>query len=138
MPERVASLIEAVAERLGNSGLVYGHGTDNAWDEAVYLVVSMLDVADEEASLNLVVEASAAAQVWALAEQRIERRIPLAYLLGRAKYMGLDFHISPQVIVPRSPLGFLLERISQHGCPGRLNGSPMFAQVADVLESLPH
>ena len=44
----IGQLIDQVHERFAESNLSYGHGTDNAWDEAVYLVLWMTDSADDE------------------------------------------------------------------------------------------
>ena len=49
----IGQLIDQVHERFAESNLSYGHGTDNAWDEAVYLVLWMTDSADDESSLSL-------------------------------------------------------------------------------------
>lgn len=104
----VAACIDAVAERFTRARLVYGHGTDNPWDEAVALVLGVTDLADDRASLALEVLPEAAARIEALAERRIAERIPLAYLLGRCRFMGLEFLIEPGIVVPRSPIGALL------------------------------
>jgi ribosomal protein L3 glutamine methyltransferase len=104
----VEALIEAVCRRFDRAGLSYGHGTDNAWDEAVALVLAVTGAADDESSLGLAVSADQRDACLQLAEQRVETRQPLAYLLGRCRYMGYDFKIRPGVIVPRSPIGYLL------------------------------
>ena len=44
-----------------------------------------------------------------LAQRRISERLPLAYLLGRCQFMGYEFELEPGVVVPRSPIGYLLE-----------------------------
>jgi ribosomal protein L3 glutamine methyltransferase len=48
-------------------------------------------------------------QVFELAQRRITERLPLAYLLGRCQFMGYEFELQPGVVVPRSPIGYLLE-----------------------------
>lgn len=103
-------LIETLAERFDAAGLSYGHGTDNAWDEAVALVLGVTGAADERSSLELVVRPGHRQRIEALAARRIEERQPLPYLLGRVRFAGLDFDIEPGVVIPRSPIAELLER----------------------------
>src|SRR5690606_1564041 len=100
--------VEVLARAFEAGGLVFGHGTDNAADEAYWLIRHLQDWQDErwhgppDASL---VEAAAA-----LACERIERRLPLAYLLGEAWFAGLRFKVDSRVLVPRSPLAEVIER----------------------------
>lgn len=91
--------------------LVFGHGTDNAWDEAAWLVLHALGMpVTEEANLEQVIDPSMLPAVNALIEQRIGSRKPAAYLTGTAWFCGLPFHTAEGVIVPRSHIGgFLLE-----------------------------
>jgi ribosomal protein L3 glutamine methyltransferase len=100
--------VEAVAERFDSAGLVFGHGTDNAWDEAVALVLGVTGLADDRDNLAVEVTPADALTIERLARRRIEERIPLAYLLGRCSYAGLDFLVEPGIVIPRSPIGALL------------------------------
>ncbi|MGA1370583.1 MAG: 50S ribosomal protein L3 N(5)-glutamine methyltransferase [Pseudomonadales bacterium] len=104
----VESLIAEVNGRFESASLVYGHGTDNAWDEAVALVLGVSGQADDRESLNVALPEQAVLKIRALAHRRIEERIPLAYLLGRCQYLGLEFLIEPGIVIPRSPIGGLL------------------------------
>lgn len=123
-PERrVQTAIEAVAQRFTEAGLHYGHGTDSAWDEAVYLVLSVAQLSDDVSTLSKTLVPGAWQQINRIATQRIEERVPLAYLLGRCRYAGLEFRIEPGVLVPRSPLGpWLLEHAESWlpAAPGRI------------------
>lgn len=108
----VGSLIEAVHDRFSHADLSYGHGTDNAWDEAVSLVLHLTGAADDRAELETGVPGAIVTDVFDVAQRRMEHRIPLPYLLGKAAYMGHEFRVRQGVIVPRSPIGYLLgERI---------------------------
>ncbi len=104
----VATLIEAVYQQFLSSNLTYGHGTDNAWDEAVALVLRVSGAADDEASLQVSIPAIQAAQCFTLADERVGTRQPLAYVLGWCRYMGFEFEVEAGVVVPRSPIGYLL------------------------------
>jgi len=104
----IGDAIATCAHLFAEAGLVFGHGTDNAWDEATWLVLHVTGAADQEDSLGLSVDGVALAHLVDLAQRRIVSRQPLAYLLGQAKFAGLDFYCEPGVIVPRSPLAELL------------------------------
>jgi ribosomal protein L3 glutamine methyltransferase len=104
----VAELIEAVSREFEAAGLVFGHGTDNAWDEATALVLGVSGLADHRASLALCVEEPLLGRIESLKQRRINERIPLAYLLGVANFAGLKFQIEPGTVIPRSPIGELI------------------------------
>lgn len=105
----VAELLSESADRLSDAGVVFGQGTDSAWDEATVLVLSVTGLADDEANLNEPVSEADEAEVRRLLKTRIDARLPLAYLLGRWWFVGLEFRMRPGVVVPRSPIGELLQ-----------------------------
>jgi ribosomal protein L3 glutamine methyltransferase len=105
----LGELIQDVAQRFDAAALSYGHGTENAWDEAVYLVLTLTGCADDQQELARRVDVQVQQQVFELAQRRITERSPLAYLLGRCQFMGYEFELQPGVVVPRSPIGYLLE-----------------------------
>lgn len=90
--------------------LYYGHGTDNVWDEACYLVLSVLGLspdADESVGeMKMTPEANQ--KVSTLVQQRVQTRKPLPYLLGKAWFCGLPFHVNENVLIPRSPIAELI------------------------------
>ncbi len=105
----VGELIAEAAESLSEGGVVFGQGTDNAWDEATVLVLFITGLADDQANLTREVPVAEEARIRALLERRITERIPLAHLLGRWWFAGFEFLMQPGVVVPRSPIGELLE-----------------------------
>ena len=106
----VEQLIRSVADRFEAAGLSYGHGTDNAIDEAAWLVFARLGLSHDDAPgvYAAAVAADDAANIEALASRRVEERIPLAYLLNEAWFCGLRFYVDDRVLVPRSPFAELI------------------------------
>ncbi|HBK18494.1 MAG TPA: 50S ribosomal protein L3 N(5)-glutamine methyltransferase, partial [Gammaproteobacteria bacterium] len=104
----VGEVIESVYQRFADAPLSYGHGTDNPWDEAVYLVLSVTGYADDEGSLEQDVAPLDQERIEALTHRRIKERVPLAHLLGECQFMGQRFFVGPGVMIPRSPIGYLL------------------------------
>ena len=113
-------LIGEVHKRFDAAGLSYGHGTDNPWDEAVSLVLHVTGCPDDTAVLAQMVSGAVVQRVRDVAAQRIQTRQPLPYLLGVCHYMGLEFEIEPGVIVPRSPIGYLLQEGLAPWLPDRI------------------
>lgn len=92
------------------AGLVFGHGTDNAFDEAAWLVLHSLrlPVGDLEPFVDKTVSRSEIDAALALIDQRIESRLPAAYLINEAWLGGYRFYVDERVIVPRSHIAELL------------------------------
>lgn len=107
----VARVIGAAARRLRRAQLHFGHGTDNAADEAAALVWHALGLPypANPKSYARRVGVRARAAVATLIERRIRERIPAAYLTGRSGFAGLSFSVDARVLIPRSPLAELIE-----------------------------
>ena len=109
----VADFVRFGASRFNEAGLCFAHGTDNAVDEALALVLHALHLPARPplpAELfNARVTSRERAEVVALLHRRIEERVPAAYLTGEAWFAGLRFEIDRRVLVPRSPLAELIE-----------------------------
>ena len=112
MPLTVGALIERGARRLSRARVFFGHGTDNARDEAAALVLHALRLPHDAAAAHYRrrVQAAAAARAMALISRRIQERIPAAYLTGVSGFAGLRFRVDARVLVPRSPIAELIER----------------------------
>ena len=109
----VADFVRFGASRFNEAGLCFAHGTDNAIDEALALVLHALHLPARPplpAELfNARVTRRERAEVVALLHRRIEERVPAAYLTGEAWFAGLRFEIDRRVLVPRSPFAELIE-----------------------------
>lgn len=97
--------------RFHEAGLHYGHGTDNAMDEALLLVLHALhmDHSIPESYLDCRLTGEERRTVVELLERRFRERVPAAYLTGKAFFAGLEFYVNEQVLVPRSPIAELIE-----------------------------
>lgn len=100
------------ASAFNQAGIYFGHGTDNAWDESVYLTMFTLNLPD---SLFAQVGSCALTQdekeqLIAIFQRRIDEEIPAAYLTNQATFAGLPFYVDERVLVPRSPIGELIEK----------------------------
>lgn len=109
--QTVRDYLRYVCSCFEDSPLFFGHGTDNVWDEAVQLVMRTLHLPLENNTLFLDARLTTPERELILQRmnRRIDQRVPLAYLLGEAWFMGLPFYVDERVLVPRSPLGELLQ-----------------------------
>lgn len=109
--ESIAGLIARLGAAFEAACLAFGHGTDNALDEAAWLVLGALGLPPAVPPTVLETRLSSAetVRVEALAARRLEERVPTAYLLGTAWFCGLRFSVDERVLVPRSPLAELIE-----------------------------
>ena len=98
------------ASRFNAAGLCFGHGTDNALDEALALLLHAvhLDHSLPADYLDACVTAEEASAIAALYQRRIDERVPAAYLTGKANFAGLKFLIDRNVLIPRSPIAELV------------------------------
>jgi len=113
-PEELLTIQDFIrwgASRFNAEGLFFGHGTDNALDEATGLVLHTLhlppDLSAAYRECRLTHPERQA--VRDLLDRRIDERKPAAYLTQRAWFAGLEFYVNEDVLVPRSPLAELVE-----------------------------
>lgn len=93
------------------SGLYYGHGTDNPWDEAIALILHTLhlphDINPILLDAHLIKEERF--QLLHLINERVNKKIPVPYLTHEAWFAGLSFYVDERVLIPRSPIAELIE-----------------------------
>jgi len=103
-------LLRFSVSRFNEAGLFFGHGSDNAWDEAAYLLLHTLHLPLDRLEPFLAArltsdERSAALRI---IERRISERLPAAYLTNEAWLGEHRFYVDQRVIVPRSFIAELL------------------------------
>ncbi len=104
-------MLRWTVSRFNAAGLFYGHGTDNAWDEAVQLVLPTLylpiDIPANTQEARLTT--SERLRIVERVIKRINTRTPIAYLTNKAYFCGLEFYVDERVLIPRSPISELIQ-----------------------------
>ena len=108
----VRDFIRWGASEFTGAKLFFGHGTDNSWDEAEQLVLYAIHLQPPlgEEWLSARLTYAERERVLVNLQRRIEERIPAAYITGQAWFAGLPFAVDERVLVPRSPIGELIEK----------------------------
>ena len=104
-------LLRFSVSRFNEAGLFFGHGSDNAWDEAVYLLLHSLHLPPDrlEPFLDARLTSEERSRALLIIEKRIKDRLPAAYLTNEAWLGEHRFYVDERVIVPRSFIAELLE-----------------------------
>ncbi|CAM4097978.1 50S ribosomal protein L3 N(5)-glutamine methyltransferase [Bordetella muralis] len=110
--QTLRDLIRYGVSRFNAARIALGHGSDNAWDEAVYLVLHGLHLPPDtlDPFLDARVTANERTRVLDLIDRRVTERLPAAYLTHEAWLRGHRFYVDQRVIVPRSPIAELLDQ----------------------------
>jgi ribosomal protein L3 glutamine methyltransferase len=123
----IGDYLRFATSEFNQAELFFGHGTNNAWHEAITLVMFALNLPTElkEEVFNCRLTSNEKTAVLALIERRIVEQLPAAYLTNHALFVGLPFYVDERVLVPRSPIGELIEqyfspRFSQENPPNRI------------------
>lgn len=125
----VRDLLRYAVTRFTREKLFFGHGSENAFDEAAYLILHTLSLPIDrlEPFLDARLLPEEIASVMDIIERRVTDRIPAAYLTGEAWLQGYSFQVERGVIIPRS---FLAELIIEQFSPW----VPDPGDITDILE----
>lgn len=117
--------------RFEASDIFYGHGTDNAYDEAVWLILSALHLPHD--TLNNFLDARLLAEertkIARFIEERISKHTPTAYLLKEAWLQGYKFYVDERVLIPRS---FIAELLVNNGLLPWIEYPELVTTAADI------
>ncbi|EPH3099823.1 50S ribosomal protein L3 N(5)-glutamine methyltransferase [Providencia stuartii] len=106
----IQDILRWTMSRFNAANVYYGHGTDNAWDEALQLVLPTLylplDVPDELLTSRLT--PTERHRIIERVLRRINERVPVAYLTNCSWFCGHEFYVDERVLIPRSPIGELI------------------------------
>jgi len=107
----IRDLVRWGASEFGRAGLHFGHGTDNALDEAFHLVTWALKLPHElpPQYFDSQLTEPERQKVLKLLRERVRTRKPAAYLTGEAWFAGLPFEVDERVLIPRSPIAELIQ-----------------------------
>lgn len=111
----IGDFIRWCSSEMTRHGVYFGHGSDNAWDEATFLVLSAvaqpMDGGPELLGLRVTPREKQRIAWWL--GQRIEERLPLPYITGEAWFAGRPYAVTRDVLVPRSPFAEILADAGQ-------------------------
>ena len=108
----ICDYLRFATSQFNQADLYFGHGTDNAWDESISLIMFALNLPEELTphvmACRLIKEEKQ--KVLRFIEQRIVEEMPAAYITNQAKFANLPFYVDERVLVPRSPIAQLIEQ----------------------------
>lgn len=104
-------LLRFAVSQFNQAGLVFGHGSDTAYDEAAYLILHTLHLPLDhlEPFLDARLTSTEVSQVLDILERRVTERLPAAYLTHEAWLGSYSFYVDQRVIIPRSFIAELLQ-----------------------------
>lgn len=126
----VRDWLRFTVSRFEEAGIFFGHGTDNAYDEAVWLIMRALHLPLDTLDnfLDAAIIENERKHLEHLIERRITERVPTAYLLREAWLRGYKFYVDERVIVPRSFIAELLD----DGLSPWIEYPELVGRVADI------
>ena len=108
--QTLKQIVTLASKELEQADLFFGHGTDNPWDEACWLVETLAQRSGvEQIDAEMKLDEAVLKQIQSLLSRRSNEKIPLAYLLNEAWFADLPFYVDEKVIIPRSPIAELIK-----------------------------
>ena len=106
----IGDMLRWGVSRFNDANIYYGHGTDNAWDEAIALVFHALHLPEQlgQQVIHSNLTISEKHKIVELIIRRVRERLPVPYLTNKAMFAGLEFYVDERVLVPRSPIAELI------------------------------
>jgi len=113
------------------SDIFYGHGTDNAYDEAVWLIMSSLHLPHDTLNnfLDAKLTSEERAKLAGFIDERISKHTPTAYLLKESWLQGYKFFVDERVLIPRS---FIAELLVNDGLQPWIEYPELVNSAADI------
>ncbi|MCW8107719.1 50S ribosomal protein L3 N(5)-glutamine methyltransferase [Alteromonas ponticola] len=111
----VMDLVRWACSRFNDAQLYFGHGTDNAWDEATSLVLQALHLPyslleqTQQSVISAALTRSEKEKIAELVLKRVQTRMPLPYITNEAWFCGMPFYVDERVLIPRSPFAELIQ-----------------------------
>ena len=105
-------LLHDIETILSNDDLFYGHGTDNAMDESMAIIMHLLQSHDplKEDQLMASIEVGLRKKAKEILYQRIINLKPLPYITNEAYFCETNFFIDERALIPRSPIAELIKK----------------------------
>jgi ribosomal protein L3 glutamine methyltransferase len=106
----IRDMIRFMVSKFNQYNLSYGHGTTNAFDEAVYLVLHTLHLPIDELEpyYDAKLLEDEIKQLVEVCKLRVKDRLPAPYITNNAYFLGYQFYVDKRVIIPRSFIGELI------------------------------
>jgi len=107
----ICDFLRLALTKFNQEDLYYGHGTDNAWDDAILLVLGILKLPIDinPMLMNAKLTKEETIKVINGIEKRAKDRVPVPYITNEAWFARMPFYVDERVLIPRSPIAELIE-----------------------------
>ncbi|MCW8827244.1 MAG: 50S ribosomal protein L3 N(5)-glutamine methyltransferase [Gammaproteobacteria bacterium] len=108
----IKDYIRWAASRFNEANIFFGHGTDNAFDEAAYLTLHTLHLPADTPSFYFDTHLTSIErdELLRVFRKRVDERMPAPYITHESWFCGIPFYVDERVLIPRSPIAELIEQ----------------------------